>query len=100
MWYNPIMITLLRSSLHGMLSKNMVLITVTGSKSGRQYTTPVNYYQQGDDLWVVSKRERTWWRNLKGGAPVSLVFKGKAVQAFGESVTGQAEVKKRLGEYI
>lgn len=76
MWYNSIMAAVLRSPLHGMLSKNMMLITVTGKKTGRQYTTPVSYSQQGEVLWVISNRERTWWRNLSGGAPVRLVFKG------------------------
>ena len=100
MWYNPIMAGLLRSPLHGLLSSNTMLITVTGKTSGRQYTTPVNYFRQGDDLWVISKRERTWWRNLSGGAPASLVLKGKTVEAFGESVTDEAQVAERLGEYI
>ena len=77
MWYNSIMSAVLRSPLHGMLSKNMMLITVTGKKSGREYTTPVSFTRQGDDLWVISKRERTWWRNLIGGAPVRLELKGE-----------------------
>ena len=48
MWYNSIMSALLRSPFHGMLSSQMLLIKVTGRKSGRQYTTPVNYFQQDD----------------------------------------------------
>jgi deazaflavin-dependent oxidoreductase (nitroreductase family) len=100
MWYNSIMAAVLRSPLHGMLSKNMMLITVTGKKTGRQYTTPVSYSQQGEVLWVISNRERTWWRNLSGGAPVRLVFKGKTINAYGEAVTDDAQVEEQLDEYI
>ncbi|HLE15727.1 MAG TPA: nitroreductase/quinone reductase family protein [Anaerolineales bacterium] len=100
MWYNSIMSAVLRSPLHGMLSKNMMLITVTGKKSGREYTTPVSHTRQGDDLWVISKRERTWWRNLIGGAPVRLELKGEPMQAYGEAIVDEAQVTAQLGEYI
>lgn len=40
---NPVVTWLLRSSLHGILSGSTLLITVTGRKSGRIYTIPVNY---------------------------------------------------------
>ena len=49
------------------------LITVTGRKTGRKYTTPVGYYQEGDTLWVISSRDRTWWRNATGGAQVDFI---------------------------
>ena len=100
MWYNSIMSAVLRSPLHGMLSKNMMLITVTGKKSGHEYTTPVSYTRQGDDLWVISKRERTWWRNLIGGAPVRLELKGEPGLAFGEAIVDEAQVAAQLGVYI
>ena len=34
---------LLRSPFHGMLSNGMMLITVSGRKTGKKYTTPVDY---------------------------------------------------------
>ena len=71
MWYNTIMKWVLCSSLHGLLSKNIMLITFTGRKSGKVYTLPVNYVRDGDVFSVVSFRHRTWWRNLRGGAPAS-----------------------------
>ena len=35
---NPIMRALLRSGLHRLASKNLMLLTLTGRKSGRSYT--------------------------------------------------------------
>jgi len=64
---------------------NTMLITVTGCKTGRQYSTPVGFYREGDTLWVISNRDRTWWRNVKNGANVSLFLNGKTVTAFAEA---------------
>ena len=91
---------LLRSPLHRMMSGSTMLITVTGRKSGRPITTPVNYYQEGDTLWVISNRERTWWRNLKGGASLKLRLRGQEVDGFGEAVLVESEVAAQIGEYV
>ncbi|MGE5642713.1 MAG: nitroreductase/quinone reductase family protein, partial [Byssovorax cruenta] len=55
----------LRSPFHGMLSNSMMLITVTGRKTGKKYTTPVGYFRENGDLLVLTSRDRTWWRNLQ-----------------------------------
>jgi hypothetical protein len=67
MWYNSMMKWILRSPLHGLISKSTMLITYTGHKSGKLYTIPVNYVRDEDVLSVTSYRHRTWWRNLRGG---------------------------------
>jgi len=59
MWFNPIMIWLLKSPLHGFISKGVMLVTVTGRKSGKFFLTPTNYVRDGNTLWVISWRERT-----------------------------------------
>ena len=89
----------LRTPLHVFLG-NTMLITVTGCKTGRKYSTPVGFYQEGDDLWVISSRDRTWWRNIKNGANVSLLLKGKTISAFAEAEMNEKAVEKRLLEYI
>jgi deazaflavin-dependent oxidoreductase (nitroreductase family) len=80
MWFNPIIAWLLRSPLHFFVSKNMMLISFTGRKSGKHYTTPVNYWRMtdegGDYLGTTSQKDRSWWRNLRGGAQVSLRLQG------------------------
>jgi len=54
MWYNPIMMWVLRSPLHGMLSGSTMIITYTGRKSGQTFSTPVNYVRDGNVLWSLS----------------------------------------------
>ncbi len=72
---------LLRSPLHRLFSSSLMLITVKGRKSGRAITTPVNYYNDRDTLWVISDRNRKWWRNGCGGAVVTLRLQGRDVKA-------------------
>ncbi|MBK6646709.1 MAG: nitroreductase family deazaflavin-dependent oxidoreductase [Anaerolineales bacterium] len=97
---NDFMSWALRSPFHGMLSGGMMLITVTGRKTGRTYTMPVGYYVEGEYLWVITSRERIWWRNLQGGAPVGLFLKRKTVQAFAETETDERAVEARMYEYL
>jgi len=97
---NDFMSWVLRSPLHGMLSNGMLLITVTGRKTGKQYTTPVEYFREDGDLWVMTSRDRTWWRNLRGGAKVSLLLKRKSVTARAELDLDERVVEARMYEYI
>jgi hypothetical protein len=81
---NPALKLLLRSPLHRLVSRGTMLISYTGRKSGRRYTTPVNYLRDGDTILVVSQAARTWWRNLRGGAPVTLLIAGSELRGIAE----------------
>jgi deazaflavin-dependent oxidoreductase (nitroreductase family) len=78
---------ILRSPLHGLLSKNTLLIAVTGRRSGRQYTTPVNYVRDGERITVISQMERTWWKNLRGGAQVTVLLRGQTLTGTATAIT-------------
>jgi deazaflavin-dependent oxidoreductase (nitroreductase family) len=97
---NDFVAWILRSPFHGMLSNGMMLITITGRKTGKKYTTPVGYYREGDDLWILTSRDRTWWKNLRGGAEVELLVKRKPVKAFAETDLDENAVEVRMYEYF
>ena len=82
---NIFMKPLLRSPLHFLVSGQFLLISITGRKTGKTYITPVQYRRDGDILTVFTQRHRKWWKNLQGGAPVSLRLRGR-------EVTGEAQV--------
>jgi deazaflavin-dependent oxidoreductase (nitroreductase family) len=91
MWYNGIMVALLRSPLHGAVSRSVLALTYTGRKSGRSYTVPVNYVRDPDDnhrLLITSAPARTWWRNLRSGQVVSVRLRGRDVAAVAEVLEG------------
>ncbi len=73
---NPIMRFLLRSPVHGLWSKSIMLITFTGRKSGKVFTTPVRYVRRNSAIRCFTARENQWWRNLRGGADVRLRVNG------------------------
>ena len=83
-WYNPFVKLLLRSPLHGIMSRSTMLLTYTGRKSGKQYSLPVGYQCQGNTYTTISYRSRNWWRNMRGGANVTLIVKGEEHAAFSE----------------
>jgi deazaflavin-dependent oxidoreductase (nitroreductase family) len=99
MWYNPMMMWILRSPLHGMLSGNTMIVTYTGRKSGKTYSTPVNYVRDGDVLWVVSYRHRTWWRSLHD-AKVTVRVRGNDLAGVAEAITEQQEVADCLMAFL
>ena len=74
----------LRSPLHGVVSKTVLLITFTGRKSGKTYTTPVSYSQTDDQVTIFTHAD--WWKNLRGGAPVTLHIRGRDFQGLAEPV--------------
>jgi hypothetical protein len=81
---NIFMIPLLRSPLHFLVSGSYMLITFTGRKSGKIYTTPVEYRQENHTLTVFTQRRRSWWKNFQGGAPITLRLRGHEVRAMAE----------------
>ena len=66
---------LLRSPLHRLISKSVLLITFTGRKSGKKYTTPITYLRDGDTVLMTT--DSPWWKNLRGGALVTLRIRGR-----------------------
>lgn len=72
---NPFMSRLLRSSRHGMVSDRYMLLTFTGRKTGRIFTTPITYQRVDDRVFVVTSENFGWWKNLRGGAEVEVFIR-------------------------
>ena len=97
---NDFMTWVLRSPLHGILSSGMMLITVAGRKTGKKYTLPVEYFETDGFLWVITSRDRTWWRNLRNGAEVELLLKHRPATAHADLVTDIEQVESHLWDYL
>ena len=80
---NTIATAILRSPWHGMRSDRLLLLTFTGRKSGKEFTTPMRYVQEGETL--LMRVVYPWWKNLVGEATVRVLLRG-------EMRTGTAEV--------
>lgn len=98
--FNPFMLWLLRSPFHLLLSSVVMVITYTGRKSGKTYSLPVNYIRVGENLLTISLSKRTWWRNLRRGAAVTLRLRGKELPARAEVFEDSTSVVQGLAELV
>ena len=97
---NPIVIWVLRSPVHRVLSRSTMLIMYQGRKSGRQVTLPVNYVREGKSLWTLSVRKRKWWRNFRGGGEARLRLQGREVDVLGLVVENEDEMLGGLAVFL
>jgi hypothetical protein len=74
---NPIVRLLLNTPFHFFWSNSLMLITFSGRKSGRSFTTPVRYIADGEVVRCFTSATNQWWRNLRGGADVVLRLHGQ-----------------------
>lgn len=95
---NPFMKWLLHSSLHGVVSRMYLLITFIGRKTGTIYTTPVQYAQKGDTLYIITSEDYMWWKTLYGGAEVHLHLRGKTYRAYAEIAAEPQTIEALLAE--
>ena len=92
---------LLRSPLHGLASGRIMLLTVTGRRSGRRFTVPVSYLRYGGDiLGFTSEHWSVWWKNLRGGAPVAARVRGRRLAGSARAETGGDAVARALGDFL
>jgi deazaflavin-dependent oxidoreductase (nitroreductase family) len=96
---NPCVRAVLRSRAHGLLSGRVLLLTVTGARSGRPFTIPVAYRVDGPDLVVRvgAPAAKRWWRNLRARPEVGLLVAGHPACGRAQVVEGPAgDVEVRI----
>ena len=97
---NPLISWILRSPLHFVLSRDLMLLTVTGRRTGRRYVIPLGYQRSGEWIMVlVSKaRRKNWWRNYLEPAPVEMRVRGRELRGEAKVVAGGSEEFRRTME--
>lgn len=71
-----------------------LLLTTTGRKSGRRYTSPLIYQRHGDDLMVVASKGGAdeppdWYLNLQADPEVHVQVKGDRFKARARTASPQ-----------
>lgn len=76
---NAIVLAVLRSRAHRLLSASAIELRYTGRRSGRPYVLPVQYAGTGDRLVVRPQhwQHSTWWRNFRTPQPVTVRLAGR-----------------------
>jgi len=100
---NPLVEWVLRSPLHPLLDRGLLLVRVTGRRTGRRYWIPVGYQHDGDTITVlVSKAPRKqWWRNYRDPGPADVLLRGRTLHGRAhvvpaESTTFQEAIERTL----
>jgi hypothetical protein len=76
------------------ISRRLMLLHLTGRKSGRAYRQPVSYVADGDTL--LSPGGGNWKRNLRDGEPIWVRLRGRDRRARPEFIRDPNEVERLL----
>ena len=96
---NQIMTFLLQSPLQGLLGSQLILLTFTGRKSGKTYTTPLGYTKRGDTIVLFT--DHPWYKNLLDHPSVTLRLQGKELKGNAEVVHDDKElIAKELTAFV
>ena len=76
---NSVILAVLRSPAHRLLSGVVVELRYAGRRTGREYAVPVQYARAADRLVVLPQDapHKTWWRNFRTPQPVTLRLAGR-----------------------
>ena len=92
---NPVLRALLQSPLHRAVSRDLMLLHVTGRRSGRVYVVPVGRHEHDGQLVASAAGARR--RNLAGGADLEVTLDGRRRRANGELVDDPQQVAEIFG---
>lgn len=76
------------------LGTPILLLTTTGSKTGRRHTTPLVYLEDGDSLVVIASnggnpKHPAWWSNLKRDPQGEVQVGPRRMAVLAEEAQGQ-----------
>jgi hypothetical protein len=107
MWFrnrlvNPLVRLLLRSPLHRLLSRSLVILSYQGRKTGRWHSLPCMYARHGQDLYIIPGHpdRKLWWRNLRQPTPVRLRLQGRDLNGTATASSDPEAVAAGLRRYL
>jgi len=85
---NGLVVAILRSRLHFLASRGLMVVAWSGRKTGRPFSIPVGYQPHGDALIVLISKPsaKSWWKNFQSPWPAELQVRGEGRSAMGEVI--------------
>jgi deazaflavin-dependent oxidoreductase (nitroreductase family) len=92
----------LRSPLHRIMSKSLLVLTYAGRRSAKTYELPLQYIEVGGRLviWAGNAAEKTWWRNFETPAAALVRLRGRDVDAKASLIEDPGEQTRALRAYL
>ena len=84
---------LLRHNWMGPAGNELLVITTTGRKSGKRYSTPIGYLRDGETVIALTHAATpsNWYRNALSSGQAWLEIKGQLLKVRVEPVSDQAK---------
>jgi deazaflavin-dependent oxidoreductase (nitroreductase family) len=97
---NPLVTRVLRSRFHWLLSGALLLLTVTGRKSGRRYSLPVGYHRVDGAIvvFVGEPSTKMWWRNYRSPGPIEVLHRSRTIAGTARVVANDQPEYRRLAD--
>jgi hypothetical protein len=85
---NGLVLAVLRSRAHRLVSGIVIELRYTGRRSGREYVLPVQYAGTGERLVVRPQavERSTWWRSFHTPTPVTVRLAGQTRSGTGQLI--------------
>ncbi|MGH3676500.1 MAG: hypothetical protein ACRDU5_12335 [Mycobacterium sp.] len=87
---NPFLRLLLRTPLAGAAREQIMVLSFTGRKTGRQFSLPVSAHRIDGDLYALASAG--WKHNFRDGATAEVLHDGKTTTMRGELIQDRAVV--------
>ena len=99
---NTMAMAVLRSPLHGTMSKSLLVLTYEGRRSGKPYELPLQYVEDRGTsyIWAGNADTKTWWRNFEAPASVVVRLRGRDVHAKASLVDDDRRRAELLRMYV
>ena len=95
---NTFVVAISRSPLHIVVSNNILVLHITGMKTGKLYKIPVSYLEiESGKLCSVTDRENLWWRNLVNSQPTKVTHRGRVIDA---TLVSAKDDKDQIENYL
>jgi hypothetical protein len=87
---NPTLKFLLRTPLAGPARKQLMVLSFTGRKSGKQYSIPVSAHHIDNQLYALTSAP--WAKNFRSGRAAEVLHDGKTTKVTGDLIEDPAKV--------
>jgi deazaflavin-dependent oxidoreductase (nitroreductase family) len=90
---------LLRRGWMGKMGEFVMVITTTGRKSGKKFTTPIAYQRDGEHIIAINQGNSNWFQNVAASGEAVLEIQRQVMPVTGVVVRDEQERQRIFGLY-
>lgn len=90
---------LLRRGWMGKMDEFVMIITTTGRKSGKQFTTPIAYQRDGEHIIALNPGSSNWFHNVATNGEAVLEIQRQEIPVTGVVVKDEQERQRIFNLY-